>query len=225
MTNTDLISYIDVLMKSESNPCNALKMARYMKNYFEFYGVRASERNEILRNVKFKCKSFDIDRLISFAKASWNHNYREMHYIAIDLLKWKMKYLTSVHLHELEHLLTHNSWWDSVDIIASNLVGTVLSKNKKEQYEWSEKWINSDDMWLRRTALLHQLKYRNQVDAELLFSLVESQIGSNQFFINKACGWALRQYSKYNPVAVSQFISTHPNLSNLTIKEASKYIR
>ena len=124
----------------------------------------------------------------------------------------------------LEDLITTKSWWDSVDGIAPNLVGYILSKDKSLQYKWAEKWIESDNFWLRRSAIIHQLRYKEKVDEELLFALVESQIGDEEFFINKACGWALRQFGKYNPAAVKEFIDLHPNLAGLTVREASKYL-
>ena len=89
---------------------------------------------------------------------------------------------------------------------------------------WIEKWNNSTNMWLNRSAIIHQLKYRDKIDLELLFAVVESHIGSREFFINKASGWALRQASKFYPLEIKKFIDAHPNLSNLTKREGGKYI-
>jgi 3-methyladenine DNA glycosylase AlkD len=87
------------------------------------------------------------------------------------------------------------------------------------------KWSAGSDIWLKRTAILHQLAYKDKTDIVLLEQIISNCLGSDEFFINKAIGWALREYSKTDPEWVESFISRRKNeLSPLSIKEGSKYI-
>lgn len=224
MTNNSFISLVESLLLQNEDSEYATKMANYMKGHFTFYGVRGPDRVQLLRSVKSRAKDCTIDDLISYVPDFWERDQREFQYVMIDLLKWRKTRLQPRHLLTLEYMLITKSWWDSVDLIAANLIGEILKKDKQLQYECAERWIESEDMWLRRTAIIHQLRYGKSVDQDLLFALVESQKGSSEFFINKACGWALRQYSKYNPSAVSDFLELHPDLSGLTLREAKKYL-
>jgi 3-methyladenine DNA glycosylase AlkD len=121
-------------------------------------------------------------------------------------------------------MITNKSWWDTVDFIATKLVGTYLVLYPCERKNYVNKWINSGNIWLQRTAILFQLKYKEQTDFELLTYIIRQLNHTDEFFINKAIGWALREYSKTNPVKVKEFIDS-VQLSNLSIKEGSKYLK
>ena len=224
MTNKQLIQFITEQYKIHADEEYAVKMGAYMKGHFDFYGARGDAKREILKLTKLAAKDQSIDDLLAIAIECYSLPQREYQNISADLLKWKKKQLKTEHLEGLEQLLVTKSWWDTVDNIASNLVGEILSKDKSLQYKWAEKWIASDNMWLRRTAIIHQLRYKASVDKELLFVLIESQKESKEFFIRKACGWALRQYSRFNPVAVINFVDLHPDLSGLTKREALRLL-
>jgi 3-methyladenine DNA glycosylase AlkD len=122
----------------------------------------------------------------------------------------------------LEKCITTHSWWDTVDWLAK-LVGIHFKNYPQQQHEFCYKWIEGPDMWLQRTAIIHQLFYREETDEKLLFDLIKRKSGDKEFFIRKACGWALRQYSKTNPRAVIKFVN-HQDLSPLTRKEALRLI-
>lgn len=203
---------------------DALQMKRYMKDHFEFYGVKSPARKTVQKELKVFWKKYDNETLFNFVESLWALPQRELQYIAIDTLDSRSKKWDASYLHRVENLIVTKSWWDTVDGLAANIVGSIFFRNRDAQMEWVEKWNNSENMWLNRSALIHQLRYKTEVDLELLFALVESHIGSKVFFINKASGWALRQASKFYPNEVKQFISDHPQLSNLTKKEGSKYI-
>jgi len=123
-------------------------------------------------------------------------------------------------------MITTKSWWDTVDFIAAKLVGDYFKKYPNQIGKYIQKWINSDNMWLQRTAILFQLKYKNQLDPKLLKYIIQSQLGSNEFFINKAIGWVLREYSKTNPTWVFNFVNTNEKgLSNLSKTEALRLMK
>jgi 3-methyladenine DNA glycosylase AlkD len=118
-------------------------------------------------------------------------------------------------------LICQKSWWDTVDFIAATLVGGLLHKFPELKPEM-DKWNRDEDMWKVRTSMLFQLKYKDEVDFEALSRYILTHAESKEFFLRKASGWALRQYSKFNPDAVRHFIASH-ELSPLTVREGSKY--
>jgi 3-methyladenine DNA glycosylase AlkD len=122
------------------------------------------------------------------------------------------------------NMIRMKSWWDTVDDIAANLVGMLLLDHP-ELVQAMDDWIQDEFLWIRRTALIFQLKYKQQTDCTRLFGYCTTVMHERDFFIRKAIGWALRQYSKTDPIAVKQFIQTHQHaLSPLSVKEGSKYV-
>jgi 3-methyladenine DNA glycosylase AlkD len=200
------------------------QMMAYMKNNFDFYGVKAPARREILSQIKPSLNRLDREEIFTLAEALWEEPYRESQYIGIDILVLKHKYWDVDHLTRIEKLITTKSWWDTVDSLAPNIAGRIFTKDTVVKMEWIEKWNYSDNMWLNRSALIHQLRYKENTNLDLLFALVESHQESKEFFINKASGWALRQASKFYPSEVRTFIDDYPGLSKLTIREGTKYL-
>ena len=220
-----IIDKIQALSNSLINEQKAIQYKDYLKGHFDFLGYGSDHRKEIIKVVYPDVKKLDITTLISLMRKLWTLPYREYQYIAIDLAKKKEKLFTQHHISDIEHFITHKSWWDSVDLLATNILGQALYDHRDLQYEYTDRLINSDHMWLRRSALIFQLKYREKTDFDLLSSHILHTINEKEFFIRKAQGWALRQYGKFNPIAVSQFIDTYRDLlSPLAIKEGSKYL-
>ncbi len=219
-----ILDLIDRLLKDASVQDDRSPMEGYMKNQFEFYGVKSPARKMVLKELKSHIKDFENEAFFLLAEALWAHPKRESQYLAIDLIDFKKKYWGIEYLPRVEKLITTKSWWDTVDGLAPNIAGLILLRNEKVKHHWIEKWNNSDNMWLSRSAIIHQLRYNSEVNLDLLFSLIETHIGSKEFFINKAAGWALRQASKFYPERIDDFISNHPNLSILTKREGSKYL-
>lgn len=219
-----ILDLTDRLLSAASVEDDRMAMEGYMKNHFEFYGVKAPARKLILKEVKSHLKGIENEYIFELAEELWNHPKRESQYVGLDILVFKKKLWDVSYLSRLEELIISKSWWDTVDGLAPNIAGFIFSKDEEAKYDWIEKWNNSENMWLNRSALIHQLRYNSVVNLDLLFALVETHIGSNEFFINKASGWALRQASKFHPVAIKGFIESHPNLSNLTKREGSKYL-
>lgn len=120
-------------------------------------------------------------------------------------------------------MITTKSWWDSVDTIASNSLGIYFKQFPRQQKIITQKWSDSDNIWLMRSTIIFQLKYKKEVDFELLSQLIRKYQSINEFFIQKSIGWSLRQYSKFNPDAVRDFLYEN-KLSGLATKEASKYL-
>ena len=164
-------------------------------------------------------KSWEPDELIGFAQALWDCSEREYQYCAIDLLAMFNSKFNTAHLSFLLGLVRSKSWWDTVDAIAS-LIGRVL----RHGHEGMDDAINHENMWMRRVALLHQLGWRDKTDVSLLFSYCLKRAHEKEFFIQKAIGWALRDYARHAPETVWEFVTTEKAaLSALSYREAVKH--
>ena len=201
----------------------ASHMEKYMRNKFKFLGINATKRRKISKKFIKEYGDFEIVNIKEDIVDIWNLKEREFQYIYLDFLKRKKKYLTVDDLVIIEYMIINKSWWDTVDMIASHLAGEIFKDNKDVIDKYQKKWQESGNIWLQRTLIIHQLNYKENTDKERLFQIIRNNLNTNEFFIDKAIGWALRQYSKTNKEEVREFIN-NTNLSKLSIKEGSKYI-
>ena len=223
MTTEDLIESLAEKFQNIGEPIYADKMSAYMKNRFVFHGVPSPKRNAIQKEWLAEVKSSEVDRW-ELIDQLWDQEQREFQYVAIDYLKKTPKRLIAIEdLTAIEHLITTKSWWDTVDLIASNYLGAYLAKFPEKIEPVIQSWRNDDNMWLNRSCLIFQLKYRENADFELLKSLIVQYQGNSEFFIQKAIGWSLRQHSKFHPDPVRQFVDK-VGLEGLAKREAIKYL-
>jgi len=200
------------------------KQSDYLKNNFPCYGIQTQARREILKN----CTSVYKDEIkANFRNMCWElyqFPHREMHHVAIDIFIKEIKKNYQVEdIALIEKLITTNSWWDSVDTLAKYAVGGYLETFPEKTYPIIEEFSNSDNMWLNRTAIIFQLGYKEKTDFDLLVSECEKHKHSNEFFIQKAIGWALREYGSVNPSGVLEYVN-RTNLKPLSKKEAIRKI-
>ena len=217
----NLLEIIDCL-EARADNARALDMSKYMKNKFEFFGVGASVRNEIwkpyFKEAK-KTKKIDWD----FIEICFKHDKRECQYTAVYYLKYMQKFLVEDDIPRLKELVLTKSWWDTVDIL-DKVIGSIIYNNKN-LYPIILEWSKDDNIWLRRVAIDHQLLRKENTDVQLLEKILINNLNHKEFFVNKAIGWALRDYSKTNPQWVRNFIEVHKeNMASLSIREASKYL-
>lgn len=205
------------------NEDDAIAMSLYMRNKFKFLGIKSPKRKEIFKQIfeNFK-NNKEIDK--EFVVKFFNKDYREFQYIAIDYLIKMKKYFLKDDIFFIKDLIITKSWWDTVDFIASNLLGEICKKYPSLIDEQIVFWINDENMWLRRSSIIFQLRYKENTNLEILQKSIESNIDDDEFFIQKAIGWALREYSKTDYKWVLNFINNH-NLSKLSKREAEKYIK
>lgn len=217
----NLLEIIDCL-EARADNVRALDMSKYMKNKFEFFGVGAAERNEIwkpyFKEAK-KTKKIDWD----FIEICFKHDKRECQYTAAYYLKYMQRFLVEDDIPKLKELVLTKSWWDTVDIL-DKVIGSIIYNNKNLHPIILE-WSKDDNIWLRRVAIDHQLLRKENTDEQLLEKILINNLNHKEFFVNKAIGWALRDYSKTNPQWVRNFIKVHKeNMTSLSIREASKYL-
>ena len=201
----------------------AERQSDYMKGHFKFYGIPSPLRKQLQRPYLLRANLPPREQMTTVVRSLWKKPERELQYFAQEMV---YKYSSKFEKRDIslfEHMITHKSWWDTVDFIASNILGSYFKKHPGSKKEKIDEWISSDNIWLQRSALLFQLKYKDDVDTEILEHVIHSLLGSKEFFINKAIGWSLRQYAKFNPGWVIEFVDRTP-LENLSRREALKLI-
>ena len=208
--------------ENERDDLKAIPMQNYMRNKFKFLGVQATKRNELWKEYfKFAKKSKTVDW--EFVNKCWDSEYREVQYLACHYLKIMKKFLLPTDIEKIKYIATKKSWWDTIDIL-DRVVGEIVF-NYPESKSIMLEWSVCNNIWLRRIAIDHQLNRKQHTDINLLEEIIINNFGTDEFFINKAIGWSLREYSKTNKVWVKQFIEKYSNkMSNLSIREASKYL-
>ncbi len=206
---------------SHRNEEQAVPMANYMKNLFPFLGLKKPERESLTKEfLKAKKKEDGIDW--DFIFKCFDMPEREFQYMAINYMDKVKDKFTPDDMETIEKLITTKSWWDSVDAI-NIVVGHIAMKYPEVKEGILSKWMKSDNIWLNRVSIVFQLKYKEKTDTEFLSKAILHNSKTDEFFINKAIGWALREYSKTNKEWVRNFIESH-ELSKLSVREGSKYI-
>ena len=204
-----------------ANPQKAIAMEAYMRNQFKFLGIRAPERKILTRDFLKTIDRATIDW--EFVQQCWEKDEREFQYLAIAYLTKVKQRLTVEDIPRLRQLIVTKSWWDTIDSL-DKFVGYVALHHPTVEATLLD-WSTDDNIWLRRVAIDHQILRKEQTNPVLLEKIICHNFGQNEFFINKAIGWSLRDYSKTNPEWVKTFIARHQDqMAPLSIREASKYI-
>lgn len=212
------------LFEQNANPDNAGPMKKYLRDQFDFLGLKSPQRRLLFRQFVAEHGLPQIADLEMILLDLWQLSPREYQYTGLDLLHRLRKQIGPETINLLERLIVSKSWWDTVDALASHAVGGLLARQPPLKEATISRWRHSDNFWLRRTTLLFQLRYKEATDEALLFSLIRDNLGSDEFFINKAIGWALREYSKVNGQAVRQFVA-QTALMPLSEREALKWMK
>ncbi|MEU5954287.1 DNA alkylation repair protein [Streptomyces sp. NPDC047525] len=205
-----------------ADPDRAQQARAYMKDVAPFLGLPSPLRRELARTVLAGLPCPDETDCTAIALRCWELPEREYAYFAVDYLRRHVKHLSSGFLPVARHLVTTVSWWDTVDALAAHVVGGLVAADPKLRAEM-DAWVEDENLWVARTALLHQLRYKDATDTERLFAYCLRQSGHPDFFIRKAIGWCLREYAKTDPDAVRGFVGRERGrLAPLSAREALK---
>ncbi|MCD4729326.1 MAG: DNA alkylation repair protein [Bacteroidales bacterium] len=201
----------------------AFQMKKYMKGQFDYFGIKSPERKVLKKEFLDLYGLPEPDQLEDIVRECWQLPQREYQYFIMEILHRLAKKAKGKRIDLYEFLVKNKSWWDTVDFIASNLAGVHFQLYPELIKPHTEKWMDSGNMWLQRTAILFQLKYKKDTDLVLLTEYIQRLQGSKEFFINKAIGWVLREYSKTDPDWVIHFVQ-HNELAKLSKREALKWL-
>lgn len=216
--------YMDIKEEFEKNRDeeNAVKMAAYMRNLFPFYGLATPKRKAVYKDfLKDEKKKRVVDW--ELLDKCYEDEYREFQYFVMDYLVAMQKFLTYDDVPRIKKYIKSKQWWDTIDGF-DRIVGNIAFIDDRINDLMLE-WSKDEDFWIRRIAIDHQLCRKDKTNAELLEKILINNFGSSEFFINKAIGWSLRDYSKTNPQWVRDFVEIHKKeMDKLSVKEASKYL-
>ncbi len=209
-----------------SHKKNALNMKNYMQGKFNYYGIKTPERRGISKDFIKSSQKLDKKSLKVVVLSLYDMPQRELHHIALELcIPYFKKHCEISDIHFFEVLASKNQWWDSIDVIAPKLMGNYFLNFPNQRDRLINKWLKSKDKWFIRCALLFQLKYKTKTDLSLLFETILRIPPSDEFFINKAIGWVLRENTRLFPEAIIDFVNDNKaSLSSLSQKEALRLL-
>ncbi|RHW32760.1 DNA alkylation repair protein [Lysinibacillus yapensis] len=195
---------------------------KYLRNQFDFLGIRAPIRRKLTNQYIKEHGLPSNGDLKDIIFCLWDLPEREYQQAALDILDKAKKGLTSSEMPWLSSLIVKKSWWETVDVLSPHIFGYMFLKNDELVPLYAEKWIEDENIWLQRAAILYQLKFKEKTNEERLFRYILRRANSDEFFVQKAIGWALREYAKTSPENVKNFVSQH-RLKPLSEREALKH--
>ena len=200
-------------------------MAAYMKTTMPFYGLAKPQRVPIYKQMKALFPAKSRREYEAGVRALWSLPHREGKYAALVYARQWNPFITAESIPLYEFMIRGGAWWDLVDDIAVHLAGHVYLHERAAVKPVVEAWVGDPDLWIRRTAILIHNKHKKLTDEKQLFAHCLRLAHEKEFFIRKAIGWALRQYSYTNPDSVRRFLKTNePRFSGLTLREGSKQL-
>ncbi|MEW5850230.1 MAG: DNA alkylation repair protein [Myxococcota bacterium] len=222
---TEMTRWLAAELSRRGDPEIARGMAAYMKTDMPFHGVKKPERLPVLRELKKRYAPADARAYEETVLALWQGKHREEKYAALYMAMAFRKLIDLPAMPLYERLIREGAWWDLVDDVAIRLVGEVWRKQRARVSTLMDRWIDDEDLWIRRTAIIGQNKHGEDTDEKRLFDYCARRMHEKEFFIRKGIGWALRSYAYTAPKAVASFLRTHKDgLSGLSYREASKHL-
>lgn len=225
MSRTEhFLRQLNLLFQAHAQADLARQMARYMKDQFPFFGIQGPERKALVHQCWREQGPLPVEDLPAFFRLCFDQDQREWQYVVNDLGQKVWRHMDLSFLPLFDELIARKSWWDTVDFLSPKLSGRLLLRYPEVLPQTARRWIAHPNFWYQRAAILLQLDYKAQTDAPLLFELIRLRADSPEFFVQKAAGWALRQYSKVDAQAVSSFLE-QAAVAPLTRREGLKWLK
>ena len=210
------------LIQENADAEKAKPMCAYMRNQFPFLGIPTPLRKKLCKDF-FKAEKAKGGVCWEFVRECWKQSAREFQYVAMDYLTLVKSRFGPADVNKIKSLALQKSWWDTIDGL-DKIVGDIALRHPAVN-DTLLQWSMDDNFWLRRIAIDHQLGRKDKTNTTLLAQIILNNLNQTEFFINKAIGWSLREYSKTDQKWVRDFVEKHrKDLVPLSIKEASKYI-
>ena len=219
------VSNLNAIFLNLKCPNRSVQMKAYMRNQFDFFGIAAANRKEEVKKWRATLGEIDFKEKESMVKEMWVSPNREMQLAAIDwMLSWKKTEYTEEYIQLFEYLIINKSWWDTIDSIASNLIGNYAKKFSVQFDRILKRWKSSNNFWLNRVCLIYQLKFKENTNLIVLSECIAKFKKNKEFFIQKAIGWSLREVSKRNPDWVINEVKTQ-EIQGLAKREALRLLK
>jgi len=218
----EYIKSLAIQFEKHSHRDIGIGQTAYMKNRFAFWGIKAPQRRVIQRPFLRKEKLPPKEYLEEIVNVLWTYPQREFQYFGMELVHKYQDQFNQKDIHLLNFMITHKSWWDTVDYIAAHLIGRYCISFPENGMTFIQQCMDSGNLWLRRTSILFQLHYKDRTMPHLLEETITHSLGTGEFFIDKAIGWALRQYARTHPKWVLDFVERQ-ELTPLSRREALKH--
>lgn len=212
------------LFEQNADSSQASGMKKYMRDQFEYLGIKSPKFKELMKEYIAAHGLPPLGELDAILRELWSLPEREFQYASTSLLGRLEKRLLASQIKTMEYMIVTKSWWDTVDTISGGTLGVHFQRFPEIREKYLAKWRKSDNFWLRRACILFQLNYKSETDFNLLREIIRENLGSKEFFINKAIGWALRQYARTDPKAVKKFVKETKELNPLSRREAMKHL-
>ncbi len=225
-TSHPIVPFLRSRFEPLAHAGNAKAMAAYMKTDMPFFGIKTPVWRPTMRQA---ARAHPISTRREYAQmidALWSEPEREMKHGAVFVARAYRRFITMASLPLYRRLIVEGAWWDFVDEVAGHLVGAIVRNERSRARPIMHKWIDDEKhMWLRRSAIICQLKHKRETDETMLFDFCLRRSHEKEFFVRKAIGWALRQHAYTNPNEVRAFLKEHRDrLSGLTLREAGKHL-
>ncbi|MFD8969731.1 DNA alkylation repair protein [Streptomyces sp. NPDC059568] len=218
-----VLERLTAVYPTAADPLRAEKSVAYMKGIAPFLGIPAPRCRALARTVLEGTARPDETDCAAIALRCWELPEREYQYFAVDYLRRYSGRCSSGFLPVVRHLVSTVPWWDTIDPLAAHVAGALVTADPALKADM-DRWVDDENLWVARTALLHQLTYKAGTDAARLFDYCLRRADHPDFFIRKAIGWCLREYAKTDPAAVREFVEgARDRLSPLSIREALKH--
>ncbi len=224
ISSSPYVATLRYLLEANADSSNAVLMNKYMRNKFIFFGIKSPKRKELFRLFIKEYGWPQIEEMEPVCMELYSQNEREFHYFAMEMAERNIKKFNTGADKLFEYMIVTNAWWDSVDFIAANILGRFFRIYPETIRIVTKEWMDSGNIWLQRSCILFQLKYKKNTDTDLLYSFIEKLKDSNEFFIQKAIGWILREHSKVNPDEVYRF-TERTRLKPLSRREAVRIMK
>jgi 3-methyladenine DNA glycosylase AlkD len=222
---SEVVARLEAAFARAADPVRAVPMAAYMGDQFAFYGIATAERRRLTREALRDLPRPDEADAVAVAWRCWQRDRRELQYVGGEYLCRHIAVCGPGTLGPLELLITTKSWWDTVDVLCRAGAGALVRVDLRQR-RVMDRWLDSPNIWLARSAILHQERWGADMDPEVLFAYCLRRAGDREFFIRKAIGWALRSYAHVDAGAVRRFLAEHDaELSGLSKREALKRVR
>jgi 3-methyladenine DNA glycosylase AlkD len=229
VTRAPLLAALRRELAAAGTPERAAGARAYMKSAMPFHGVGAVPLRAVCRRLFATHPVTDAAAWRRDVLSLWRGaRFREERYAAIELTgdRRARPYQTMASLPMYEEMIVTGAWWDLVDALATKRLGEILRREPAPMRKAMRAWSRSNDLWKRRSAILCQNSFKEDTDLDLLYELIEPSLGSKEFFLKKAIGWALRSYAWTDAKPIVRYVEVNrARLAPLSVREALKNVR